>query len=112
MRPRTGARIASRGGACPRRLGALAAAAAHELGTPLATIAVVAKEMVLATPEGPLREDAELISSQAKRCREILHRLAETPEADDAVHARVSLGQLLELKRWSPTCGDDECMWS
>jgi two-component system sensor histidine kinase RegB len=77
-------------------LGALAAATAHELGTPLATIAVVAKEMALATPEGPLREDAELVLSQAKRCREILHRLAEQPEADDVVHARISLAQLLE----------------
>jgi two-component system sensor histidine kinase RegB len=76
-------------------LGALAAAAAHELGTPLATIAVVAREMALSTPEGPLREDAELLSSQAKRCRDILHRLAEAPEADDAVHARLSLAQLL-----------------
>lgn len=76
-------------------LGALAAAAAHELGTPLATIAVVAREMALSTPEGPLREDAELLSSQARRCREILHRLAQAPEADDVVHARLSLAQLL-----------------
>jgi two-component system sensor histidine kinase RegB len=76
-------------------LGALAAAAAHELGTPLATIAIVAREMALATPEGPLREDAELLCSQAKRCRDILHRLAQAPEADDAVHARLSLAQLL-----------------
>lgn len=76
-------------------LGALAAAAAHELGTPLATIAVVAKEMALTTPEGPLREDAELLSSQAKRCRDILHRLSQAPEAGDAVHARLSLAQLL-----------------
>jgi two-component system sensor histidine kinase RegB len=77
-------------------LGALAAAAAHELGTPLATIAVVAKEMALASPEGPLREDAELLSSQARRCREILQRLAQAPETDDAVHARLGLAQLLE----------------
>jgi two-component system sensor histidine kinase RegB len=76
-------------------LGALAAAAAHELGTPLATIAVVAREMALSSPEGPLREDAELLSSQAKRCREILHRLSQAPEADDAVHARLGLAQLL-----------------
>ncbi|HUO22929.1 MAG TPA: ActS/PrrB/RegB family redox-sensitive histidine kinase [Caulobacteraceae bacterium] len=77
-------------------LGALAAATAHELGTPLATIAVVAKEMALAIPEGALREDAELVSSQAKRCREILRRMAEQPEASDMVHARISLAQLLE----------------
>jgi two-component system sensor histidine kinase RegB len=77
-------------------LGGLAAMAAHELGTPLATIAVVAKEMARGCPPGDLREDAELVSSQAQRCREILRRLAETPETDDVVHSRVSLSQLLE----------------
>jgi two-component system sensor histidine kinase RegB len=77
-------------------LGGLAAAAAHELGTPLATIAVVAKEMVRECPPGPLREDAELLASQAQRCRDILRRLAEAPDTDDVVHARVALPQLLE----------------
>jgi two-component system sensor histidine kinase RegB len=77
-------------------LGGLAAAAAHELGTPLATIAVVAKEMARECPPGSLREDAELVSSQAQRCRDILRRLAEAPETDDAVHARIALPQLLE----------------
>ncbi|MDR3510493.1 MAG: ActS/PrrB/RegB family redox-sensitive histidine kinase [Caulobacteraceae bacterium] len=74
-------------------LGGLAAAAAHELGTPLATISVVAKEMVHAAPEGQIREDAELLVSQAERCREILTRLTEEPETDDAVHARMTLLQ-------------------
>ena len=77
-------------------LGGLAAAAAHELGTPLATIAVVAKEMARECPPGSLREDAELVSSQAQRCRDILRRLAEAPETDDIVHARIGLAQLLE----------------
>ena len=77
-------------------LGGLAAMAAHELGTPLATIAVVAKEMTRECPPGPLREDAELVSSQAQRCRDILQRLAATPETDDVVHARISLSRLLE----------------
>jgi two-component system sensor histidine kinase RegB len=77
-------------------LGGLAAAAAHELGTPLATIAIVAKEMSRESPPGPMREDAELVSSQAQRCRDILRRLAEAPDTEDAVHARVSLPQLLE----------------
>jgi two-component system, sensor histidine kinase RegB len=74
-------------------LGGLAAAAAHELGTPLATIAVVAKEMARQAPDGPLREDADLLVSQAERCREILTRLTEEPETDDAVHARMTLLQ-------------------
>jgi two-component system sensor histidine kinase RegB len=76
-------------------LGALAAAAAHELGTPLATIAVVAKEMARETPEGPLRDDAELLISQAQRCRDILRRLAEMPDATDEVHERMSLLQFV-----------------
>ena len=76
-------------------LGALAAAAAHELGTPLATIAVVAKEMAREAPDGPLREDAELLIAQAQRCRDILRRLAETPDAGDEVHERMSLLQFV-----------------
>jgi two-component system sensor histidine kinase RegB len=76
-------------------LGALAAAAAHELGTPLATIAVVAKEMARETPEGPLHDDAELLMAQAQRCRDILRRLGEMPAAADEVHERMSLLQFV-----------------
>lgn len=76
-------------------LGGLAAAAAHELGTPLATIAVVAKEMARNT-EGEVKEDAELLLSQAVRCREILTRLTETPEATDVVHERMTLLQFVQ----------------
>lgn len=78
-------------------LGALAAAAAHELGTPLATIAVVAKEMAreAATPQA--KEDAELLVAQAARCRDILRRLTDAPAAaSDEVHERMTLRQLLE----------------
>jgi two-component system sensor histidine kinase RegB len=76
-------------------LGGLAAAAAHELGTPLATIAVVAKELAREGPDENVRDDARLLLSQTDRCREILRRLTEAPEAEDAVHARMSLVQLL-----------------
>jgi two-component system sensor histidine kinase RegB len=76
-------------------LGALAAAAAHELGTPLATIAVVAKEMAREAPDGPMREDAELLIAQAQRCRDILRRLGEQPAATDEVHERMSLLQFV-----------------
>ena len=75
-------------------LGGLAAAAAHELGTPLATIAVVAKELAREGPEH-VREDARLLLSQTDRCREILRRLTKEPEAEDEMHARMSLVQLL-----------------
>jgi two-component system, sensor histidine kinase RegB len=78
-------------------LGALAAAAAHELGTPLATISIVAKELGREAPTQAVKEDAELLVSQAERCREILRRLTQTPDAAaDEVHERVSLRQLVQ----------------
>ena len=76
-------------------LGALAAAAAHELGTPLATIAVVAKEMAYQAGEGAFQEDAWLLVEQAQRCRDILKRLSEKPEQSDEVHERMSLLELV-----------------
>ncbi|WP_293682504.1 ActS/PrrB/RegB family redox-sensitive histidine kinase [uncultured Phenylobacterium sp.] len=78
-------------------LGALAAAAAHELGTPLATISIVSKEMIREAPTAQVKEDAELLQSQAERCREILRRLAATPDkASDEVHERLTLRQLVQ----------------
>jgi len=66
-------------------LGGMAAAAAHELGTPLATIQVVAKEMMREVdPETPLGEDAALLLSQAQRCREILTQLSQRGDEGDA----------------------------
>ncbi|WP_172121810.1 MULTISPECIES: ActS/PrrB/RegB family redox-sensitive histidine kinase [unclassified Devosia] len=57
-------------------LDGLAAAAAHELGTPLSTIALAAKEMRAEVPPGSdLASDVELIISQAARCRAILSKL-------------------------------------
>lgn len=62
-------------------VGALAAAAAHELGSPLGTIAVVARELSRELPEdGPWREDLALLESQVARCRDILAELAQRPE--------------------------------
>jgi two-component system, sensor histidine kinase RegB len=64
-------------------VGAIAAAAAHELGTPLATILVVAKELVRDLPrDSEWAEDADLLLSQAERCRDILAELSARPRGD------------------------------
>ena len=77
-------------------LGGLAAAAAHELGTPLATIQVVTKEMSRELEPGPLADDVQLLISQAERCRAILKKLSAAPDTSDAHHARMGLSQLLD----------------
>lgn len=80
-------------------LGSLAAAAAHELGSPLGTIAVIAKEIARDLPsDSPLKEDAELLISQSARCRDILAGLAARPEADAGEpFTRLSLPALVEV---------------
>lgn len=77
-------------------LGSLAAAAAHELGTPLATIQITANEMLREIPDAsPLAEDAALLYSQAKRCRDILHQLSSRGDEKDPVHNSLSLEDLI-----------------
>ncbi len=78
-------------------LGALATAAAHELGTPLGTIAVVARELEHALPQDSSEvEDVRLLRAQAERCRAILARLANPEEAMLGATARLPLGALLD----------------
>jgi two-component system sensor histidine kinase RegB len=78
------------------QLDGLAAAAAHELGTPLSTIAVVAKELERAMePNSPHREDVRLLLEQAHRCRDILGKLTELP-VDGEPFERMKLSALIE----------------
>ncbi len=78
-------------------LDGLAAAAAHELGTPLATIALVAKEMQRALGDDPkFQEDVALLRSQSERCREILKRLTSMSGESEAHLARLPLTSLIE----------------
>lgn len=79
-------------------LGALAAAAAHELGSPLSTIAVVTTEMLREVePDDPLREDVELLSAESERCRAILARLSVDPVGDVSdAYTMVPLPALIE----------------
>jgi two-component system, sensor histidine kinase RegB len=65
------------------QLDGLAAAAAHELGTPLSTISVIAKELERAIePNSPHADDVKLLLEQAQRCRAILAKLNELPSSE------------------------------
>ncbi|MGN6516082.1 MAG: ActS/PrrB/RegB family redox-sensitive histidine kinase, partial [Rhizomicrobium sp.] len=78
-------------------IGALAAAAAHELGTPLGTIAVVSRELERSLPpNSPEAEDALLLRQEAERCRGILTRLARPEESVMRMVDRIPLGALLD----------------
>ena len=64
-------------------LGGVVAAAAHELGTPLATIKLVSSELMEELGDHPdLYEDANLIREQANRCRDILHSMGRAGKDD------------------------------
>lgn len=78
-------------------LDGLAAAAAHELGTPLATIALVTKELEKGNAQWPeLKEDISLLRSQAERCRDILRKLTRSPTEQDPHHVSLPVTQLLQ----------------
>jgi two-component system sensor histidine kinase RegB len=78
-------------------LDGLAAAAAHGLGTPLATIAVVTKELMRgARPEDPHYDDLALLRAQAERCRDILAEIGGGGEQRDLIVSRLSLSHLIE----------------
>ena len=68
-------------------LGGVVAAAAHELGTPLATIKLTSGELVEELEDRPdLQEDAQLIREQADRCRDILRSMGRAGKDD--LHVR------------------------
>ncbi len=69
-------------------LGGVVAAAAHELGTPLATIALVSAELIEDAADDDTRADAQLIRDQAERCRQILRDMGRAGKQDR--HIRVA----------------------
>jgi len=82
-------------------LATLAAGAAHELGTPLGTIAVVSRELERISAQLPdgddIREDAKLIRSEVERCRLILQRMSvEGAEPMGEAPRRILLTELLD----------------
>lgn len=77
-------------------LDGLAAAAAHELGTPLSTIYLIAKELEHDLGSShPHAEDLALLRTQSNRCREILRKLTRRPDAQDPMHTSVSIQEIL-----------------
>tara|TARA_Y100001958_G_scaffold139090_1_gene112713 strand:- start:305 stop:1594 length:1290 start_codon:yes stop_codon:yes gene_type:complete len=78
-------------------LGGQAAAAAHSLGTPLATISVVAKELKKEIgSNSELSKDIDLLISQSKRCSEILKRISKKQIKEDKFFSSTKLEDLLE----------------
>jgi two-component system sensor histidine kinase RegB len=78
-------------------LDGLAAAAAHELGTPLATITLVAKEMEKVLGKDPkFHDDVTLLRTQSERCREILKRLTSLSSEGEPLLTRLPITSLIE----------------
>ncbi|MFJ2425740.1 ATP-binding protein [Pseudomonas iridis] len=59
-----------------------AAGAAHELGTPLATMSVLLKEMQQDHPDPLLQDDLKVLQDQVKLCKETLQQLVRAAEAN------------------------------
>ena len=77
-------------------LGGQAAAAAHSLGTPLATIAVVAKELKKEIGDNKdVSKDIDLLISQTKRCSEILKQISKKQIEEDIFLSSIKLEDLL-----------------
>jgi two-component system sensor histidine kinase RegB len=79
------------------QLDGLAAAAAHELGTPLATIKLVVRDLQKQFPkEGSVAEDLELLMQEVERCRKILGTLASLGSEPGDIIGTLSLSHLIE----------------
>lgn len=78
------------------QLDGLAAAAAHELGTPLATITLVVRDLEQQIGPGPYEEDLALLAQEVERCRTILGKLASLGDENDGILDELSLSLLLE----------------
>lgn len=103
-------------------LGGVIAAAAHELGTPLATIKLVSSELIEELADRPdLMEDVRLIRSQADRCRDILRSMGSIGKEDlhlrqaplaavlrEAAEPHVHRGKPVVFELFADPKGDDK----
>ena len=77
-------------------LGGQAAAAAHSLGTPLATISVVSKELKKEIGnDKEYSKDIDLLISQTKRCGEILKKISKKQIIEDEFLSKTNLESLI-----------------
>jgi two-component system sensor histidine kinase RegB len=78
------------------QLDGLAAAAAHELGTPLSTIVLISRELERNLADsGPFAADIKTLREQAQRCRDILSKITQL-SASGAPFDRMPLSTLIE----------------
>jgi two-component system sensor histidine kinase RegB len=77
------------------QLDGLAAAAAHELGTPLSTIFLISRELEKSAHDGLLASDIKTLREQAQRCRDILSKITQL-SATGAPFDRMKLSTLIE----------------
>jgi two-component system, sensor histidine kinase RegB len=74
----------------------LAAAAAHELGTPLSTIFLISRELERTiADDSPIAGDLKTLREQAQRCRDILAKITQL-SASGAPFDRMPLSTLIE----------------
>jgi two-component system, sensor histidine kinase RegB len=77
------------------QLDGLAAAAAHELGTPLSTIFLISRELEKTVKDGLLASDLKTLREQAQRCRDILAKITQL-SSSGAPFDRMPLSTLIE----------------
>ncbi|PSO20596.1 ActS/PrrB/RegB family redox-sensitive histidine kinase [Bradyrhizobium sp. MOS003] len=77
------------------QLDGLAAAAAHELGTPLATIFLISRELEKTVKDASFAADLKTLREQTQRCRDILSKITQL-SSTGAPFDRMKLSELIE----------------